>query len=128
MPRQTSLQITEATDRQVAFLQEQGFGTFTDIVRIAIDRMCQEESRKRMEDTLNKVLAGEIEPDTSDPTFGETFYYHNDTTPLEDVGRCPGKTGIHILRRPDGSLTAHGGYHLRRPGEVWEDFILTMER
>jgi len=44
MPRQTSIQLTEATERQVAFLQERGFGTFTDIVRIAIDRMHTQET------------------------------------------------------------------------------------
>ena len=44
MPRQTSIQLTEATEQQVAFLREQGFGTFTDIVRIAIDRMHTQES------------------------------------------------------------------------------------
>ena len=43
MPRQTSVQLTEATKQQVAYLQEQGFGTFTDIVRIAIDRMHTQE-------------------------------------------------------------------------------------
>jgi hypothetical protein len=39
MPRQTSLQLTEATERQVEYLKQQGFGTFTDINRVAIDRM-----------------------------------------------------------------------------------------
>lgn len=45
MPRQTSLQMTPATDRQVEALQKLGFGTFTDIVRIAIDRMYREEAK-----------------------------------------------------------------------------------
>lgn len=43
MPRQTSVQITEATARQAAQLRQMGFGTFTDIVRIAIDRMSIQE-------------------------------------------------------------------------------------
>ena len=43
MARQTSVQITEATDRQVKLLSQNGYGTFTDIVRIAIDRMFQQE-------------------------------------------------------------------------------------
>ena len=43
MPRQTSIQLTDATDAQVAQLQERGFGTFTDIVRVAIDRMHRQE-------------------------------------------------------------------------------------
>ena len=43
MTRQTSSQITEATDAQVEYLKQRGFGTFTDIQRIAIDRMAQQE-------------------------------------------------------------------------------------
>lgn len=44
MPRQTSVQITDATQQQINRLQSLGFGSFTDIVRIAIDRMTQQES------------------------------------------------------------------------------------
>jgi len=43
MGRQTSLQLTEATERQVEALKLQGFGTLTDVVRIAVDRMYQKE-------------------------------------------------------------------------------------
>lgn len=42
MPRQTSVQLTEATEQQVDYLKQKGFGTFTDINRIAIDRMYRE--------------------------------------------------------------------------------------
>lgn len=45
MPRQTSMQLTEATERQIEALKAQGFGNFTDIVRIAVDRMYQQEVR-----------------------------------------------------------------------------------
>jgi len=45
MARQTSVQITDATDRQVNWLQSAGFGTFTDIVRLAVDRMYNQEVR-----------------------------------------------------------------------------------
>lgn len=41
MPRQTSLQLTESTEQQVAALRS--FGSFTDIVRVAIDRLYREE-------------------------------------------------------------------------------------
>lgn len=44
MPRQTSVQLTEATERQVEALKAQGYGTTTDIIRIAIDRMWTVES------------------------------------------------------------------------------------
>lgn len=43
MPRQTSIQLTKATERQAKDLTAAGFGTFTDIVRIAIDRLHQQE-------------------------------------------------------------------------------------
>lgn len=43
MPRQTSVQLTEATERQVDALKAQGYGTLTDIIRIAIDRMWTSE-------------------------------------------------------------------------------------
>ena len=45
MPRQTSLQITEATDEQIEYLKQRGFGTQTDIVRLAIDRIWREEMK-----------------------------------------------------------------------------------
>lgn len=43
MPKQTSIQLTEATQRQVSELQASGYGSFTDIVRLAVDRMYQKE-------------------------------------------------------------------------------------
>lgn len=41
--RQTSIQLTSATSNQVRELKRLGFGTFTSIVRIAIDRMYKAE-------------------------------------------------------------------------------------
>lgn len=43
MPRQTSVQLLESTERQTAELKAAGFGTLTDIIRIAIDRMYRQE-------------------------------------------------------------------------------------
>ena len=43
MTRQTSVQITEATDAQVEYLKQRGFGGTTDVIRIAIDRMATQE-------------------------------------------------------------------------------------
>jgi Arc/MetJ-type ribon-helix-helix transcriptional regulator len=45
MPRQTSVQLTEATERQAAELKALGFGSMTDVIRTAIDRMYQQETR-----------------------------------------------------------------------------------
>lgn len=52
MTRQTSLQLTPATERQVEYLRTAGFGTLTDIVRIAIDRMAIQEGYTMTEDVL----------------------------------------------------------------------------
>jgi Arc/MetJ-type ribon-helix-helix transcriptional regulator len=46
MPRQTSVQLTEATERQAAELKAAGYGTLTEVIRVAIDRMHQQEKRK----------------------------------------------------------------------------------
>ena len=43
MPRQTSIQLTESTERQVEALKLAGFGSLTDIIRLAIDRMHRDE-------------------------------------------------------------------------------------
>lgn len=45
MPRQTSVQLTEATERQVEELKALGFGSMTDVIRTAVDRMYQQETR-----------------------------------------------------------------------------------
>lgn len=41
MPRQTSIQVTEATEQQAKALKR--YGTFTDVVRTAVDRMYNQE-------------------------------------------------------------------------------------
>lgn len=43
MTRQTTIRLTPATDQQIDELQQSGFGTVADIIRIAIDRMSQQE-------------------------------------------------------------------------------------
>ena len=44
--RRTTINLSEATDRQIEYLQERGFGSFTQIVRLAVDRMHREEAIK----------------------------------------------------------------------------------
>lgn len=53
MPRQTSVQLTEATERQAAELKAAGYGNLTDVIRTAIDRMHQQEFGKG--DNMSKV-------------------------------------------------------------------------
>lgn len=72
MTRQTSVQVTEATDRQVKALTAQGFGTFTDVVRIAIDRMYRTETRKqeaREMDKLAEDIYGAVYGEIDSKTF-----------------------------------------------------------
>lgn len=45
MNRQTSIQLTAATEHQIESLKAAGFGSFTDIVRLAVDRMYNQEVR-----------------------------------------------------------------------------------
>lgn len=43
MPRQTSAQVTEQTENQAVWLRKLGYVTFTDVVRVAVDRMCNQQ-------------------------------------------------------------------------------------
>lgn len=52
MPRQSSIQLTEETERQVEILKRAGYGSFTDIVRLAVDRMAREQGQAKHNDTL----------------------------------------------------------------------------
>ena len=47
MTRQTSMNLTPATEAQLDYLKAKGFGGTTDIVRIAIDRMATQEGKTR---------------------------------------------------------------------------------
>lgn len=58
MTRQTSLQVTEATERQAKALQSLGFGSFTDVVRLAVDRMFQTEVREMSAFDAAKIRVG----------------------------------------------------------------------
>lgn len=73
---------------------------------------------------IDAVTSGMVQPVES-LTAGETWYYQNETEPLVELGRVPLKSGMHVLRRPDGSMTVIGGYYLRRSGEVWDDADLS---
>lgn len=105
MPRQTSIQLAEATERQVQALQSQGFGSFTDIVRLAIDRMYREEipmsEKLTYEQKSAAVLAHRLRSDAKT----------NNTTP-EAFAASLGiesemvKTGLQIL---DAYVVHHAG-------------------
>lgn len=50
------MNLTEATDRQIEYLEKRGFGSFTQIVRTAIDRMYREERNNMMPQDLIRNL------------------------------------------------------------------------
>ena len=60
MTRQTSFQLTPATEAQLDALKAQGYGTTTDIIRIAIDRMAREEGYPRNDNRIKR--ANDIDP------------------------------------------------------------------
>lgn len=63
MPRQTSVQLTEATERQAAELKAAGYGNLTDVIRTAIDRMHREEKRTMELSNSEKTNAMQIAQD-----------------------------------------------------------------
>ncbi len=60
MTRQTSFQLTPATEAQLDALKTQGFGTTTDIIRIAIDRMFQQECPPDWKRAVDKMREAKI--------------------------------------------------------------------
>lgn len=44
--RVTSIRFTEATERQIEYLVERGYGNTTTVVTAAVDRMYQEEIKR----------------------------------------------------------------------------------
>jgi hypothetical protein len=74
--RKSTVSLTLATDRQVSRLQQWGYGTFTDIVRIAIDRMFKQEaacccdlSPSTLSDVTQRVRARWISDITEDEVW-----------------------------------------------------------
>ena len=81
MTRQTSIQLTEATEAQIAALRAQGYGTTTNIIRTAIDRMAEQEGHA-MTYTKYTMIEGsrddpvtitEVWTDGSDPSHDGSF-------------------------------------------------------
>lgn len=120
MKQQINFRASDLTTRQLDELSSWWGASQTETVTVAIDRIHRQEQAKRMEAVLEDILSGKISPVNS-PTTGETFFYKNEEMPLLDIGRVPGATGRHVLRKPDGSLTTVGGYYLRRDGEQWSE-------
>jgi len=58
--RRTTVNLTKATERQVETLKGRGFGTFTDIVRISIDRMYREEMGGQMKEMCGEERRNEM--------------------------------------------------------------------
>lgn len=102
-----------------------------DVLTRAAQAKQQRLNQDLLKEHIQRVLRGEIEIQTQTedgriyPTIGKTFFYQNEKEPMEEVGRVPGHSGIHVLRLPNGALTAINGFSLRRANEVWEDISAT---
>ena len=105
MTRQTSIQLTERTEHQVAALKVQGFGTFTSIVRIAIDRMYREEM-KMAESVMVKDLgmSGSIHAAQA----GDGRWYLG----RFDLKRGQISNGREFARGQSASAVLQGGYDI----------------
>ena len=60
MPRQTSMQLTPAQERQLKALRVAGYGSTSDIIRIAIDRMYNKEIKMTRRLRLSNPATGKI--------------------------------------------------------------------
>jgi hypothetical protein len=123
MPRQSSIQLTDATDSQVAQLQERGFGTFTDIVRIAIDRMHRQEMppaarRHIICNPRHRSIYGEVEH-----VFGDD-YRLVDIVESDKSGRGGKIKPGHVIV---GSTSAHPNsgpwFVITAPSELAEEIL-----
>lgn len=70
MTHQTSIQLTEAQAKQIESLKAAGFGNFTDIVRLAIDRMYQTEIFKGGNDMDAELMVKVLIRDSDDILAG----------------------------------------------------------
>lgn len=101
MTRQTSIQLTEATERQAKSLTAQGFGSFTDVVRLAIDRMYREEAGMDKRRMSEAELRGEAAwAQAGDASIAESVEsYGGDVRRMaEEATRmlCDGDADFHI--------------------------------
>lgn len=119
MKAQINFRASELTEHQLSALEIRWGTSRTETLTVIIDRAYQQE----MTMDTQRILSGETEPDASYPTTGETWYIGNGDEPYTDLGRVPGRPGAHVLLAADGTRQIVGGYHLRRPGEVWEDIL-----
>jgi hypothetical protein len=104
--RRTTINITKATDRQISYLQAKGFGSFTEVCRLAIDRMYQQEkgTDPMIAITHNKSKAiGTLENDlrvsTGTSFVGAAWVPY---TPLWQGGEFKATQMLYVMRRREG--------------------------
>lgn len=73
MTHQTSIQLTKAQQAQIKALKAAGFGSFTDIVRLAVDRMYQTEIFKGGNDMDAELMVKVLISDSDDILAGFPF-------------------------------------------------------
>jgi hypothetical protein len=106
-----------------------------DALRAAAQSKQRRVNRQLMREHLDRIRSGELAPLTADPITGErysfvgrTVYYRDQNEPMIDLGWVPGHEGMHVLKKPDGTLFFTGGFHLRDEGEPWEDVLDGLTR
>lgn len=50
---------------------------------------------------------------------GELVRCRNSEEVFTDIGRVPGRDGLHILQRQDGSIITVGGYYVHPHNKKW---------
>lgn len=125
--QQVNFRASDLTLRQLDGLSKWWGTDRTESITVAVDRIYQQEAKVRENQSMTDLLNGKIQPLTNYPTTGRTWYYQNQDEPLTDIGRVPWKPGMHVLRRPNGSLVAIPGSSLRAENEAkWTNVFETL--
>lgn len=100
-----------------------------DILVQAAQVKQRQVDKRLMKQYLGRIRSGDIAPQINDPdgfpypTNERICFYKDEKVAMTDLGRVPGHDGMHVLRKPDGSLFFAGGYFLHEEGEPWEDLL-----
>lgn len=122
MKQQINFRASELTIHQLEELASWWGVNQTEAITVVVDRIHRQEKEQRMSDLIAKIKSGEVAPEAA-ATDGETFFYKNTTEPMVSIGRVPGSSGQHVLRKQDGDVIVIGGYYLHRQNEEWSDFL-----
>lgn len=107
MTRQTSINLSEATEAQVMALTEKGFGTFTNIVRTAIDRMYQAENGHRHLSIPERIAWCAHQITVLEAVAEHVKYYRSPAIQAE-LGQIRHNIELHTLKELFGYDVSYG--------------------